>query len=272
MKKITKFFVTACVGLTVLGAASGCNRYVGDYTYAQKSFIESGSGEIVSLSIDYENAAIEVKFDPSATAVSVSYPQMQTKSGKELSEVTVRETANALTIEEDTDVIFKLGVGINTPEAKISVVLPATRTYALDLSVDNGAITFLGDSAALSSLTIDTDNGAIALSATEVNVAGRVEMTTDNGAISVGKLTASALMIETDVGAVSASELFAPEVTVSVDVGEIDVTLAGKKEEWSVVAETNVGESNISTNVDTARPYKLTLSTDVGGIKANFLG
>ena len=316
MKKIFKILLPVALCLILLGGiaftigfgCSGCKwGELGNTKVEQKLFTEREDNLLSSIEINYENADIQITFDETATAVTIEYPQLQNKKGKNLSEVTVTEGENSVVIREKiADWTFG-SWDFSSPA--MNVVLPAARSFALTIDTDNGDIKVTG-TGKLSTAKLTTDNGDVnarratvvcekALTLTSNNgdvllfkdfqaaslyaetdngdvcaysgtVSGKIELETDNGDIeaSEGVLKAAEMRMETDNGDIELKKLDADKITLLTDTGDIEATLVGKKTDYSITAKTDLGDKNITNSSGGAK--SLRAESDLGDIDIYF--
>ena len=147
MKKIFKILLPVALCLILLGGiaftigfgCSGCKwGNLGNTKVEQKLFTEREDNLLSSIEINYENADIQITFDETATAVTIEYPQLKNKKGKNLSEVTVTEGANSVVIREKIEGWTFGSWDFSSPA--MNVVLPAARSFALTIDTDNGEV------------------------------------------------------------------------------------------------------------------------------------
>ena len=101
MKKRIKILCIVAAGLIFLGGllyligfgASGWKwSKLGNTKLEAKAFTEQEGGALSEIVIDFENADVDILFDADAQAVTIEYPQLQLKNGKNASKITIEKT------------------------------------------------------------------------------------------------------------------------------------------------------------------------------------
>ena len=298
-----------CIIFTVGFFASGGDFHsLSNTVKIEQTYTETSP--LGAISVDFNNADVEIYFDESAESVSVKYDKLETKNGEPKNEVTIEEADGKVTFTEKQTWRFFISLW-DFSDPKVIVTLPSARTYTLDIQTDNGNIKLHGDTCNLKSLTlcsdngniqtknanvtcseatyletdngnielgqfttgkltVDTDNGNVTLQSGTVS--GKALLTTDNGNIRVnGTLTADAIEIDTDNGEIEAEAgvLDAKGVTLKTDNGEITARLVGKKSDYNIVVEQDLGETNVVSENNGA-DKSLSIDNNIGDIKILF--
>ena len=285
MKRIFSIIFAAVTAFILTLPLSSCGKFLQVKT---KSFTESG--RIERVKIDYENANISLQFEKTAQSVSAVYSYL-TKGEEIVSEAKAVEEDGVLTITEKR--VDKISFGaINLKDTPaVDLILPVDRIYKVEVKTINGSITVSGDARAeWNAFTASTVNGEIELQS-EAYCSGGVELITVNGAIEVGALSAEILTAETENGAVTLqNEVAARAVTLSTsngaikasagikasiidletEVGAITAKVVGKKEDYSISVETELGKSNLQSAVDYGKVNTLEVETEVGEVQISF--
>ena len=316
MKKSIKILLILAAGLLLLGGVLfaigfGVNGFqwskIGNTKLEMQYFTEQEGGALSEVTIDYENADVDIMFDASAERVTIEYPQLQLNNGKNVSKITVEETAEKITIREKAGAwIFGLW---DFTSPKVKVILPAERTYALTIKTDNGDVKVTGDGK-VKAVTLETDNGDVHAKTATIACEGNLIMTADNGEIylfknfdtdslyvetdnsdiycyggtargkieiesdngdiemSSGVLKGTDIVMETENGDIELSLLEGERISLTSDVGDIETTIAGRQVDYTVKISIDVGKSNIGNSVGGAKT--LMVENDVGDIDIYF--
>lgn len=282
------------------------NTVMIEQTYTENSTLHT-------LSVDFNNADVEVYFKEDATEVSVTYPKLETRNGKAKNEITIEESDGAVSIVEKQTWRSFISLWDFTGSKTVTVTLPSARAYTLDIQTDNGNVELYGDTCNLKSLTLNSDNGNIQTTNATVmrseamsletdngnielgqfatgkltvdtdngnvklqsgTVGGNALLTTDNGNVSVnGTLTAEKIEIDTDNGKIEASDgvLDAKNVILETDNGDITARLVGKKTDYNLTVEQDLGKSNVASE-DNGADKTLTVDNNIGDIEIIFYG
>ena len=251
-------------------------------------FTESAENPITALALDFDNSDITVVFDETAESVVVEYSLLETRKGKNLSEVTlINEDGKLILIEKISS--WKLGLWDFT-NPKTTIILPAARSYALAIETDNGGVTLTG-AGQTTSLSVNTDNGDLTL--TNIVCENTITLNSDNGTILLENITAKTLTAESDDGDIRIKgNLLAEHIQMQSDNGDIKtkegildgknlvfesdngdikVQLAGKQTDYAVLVKTDNGKSNLAPSLNAsqdARNFKA--ETDNGNIFVTF--
>ena len=228
----------------------------------QNTFEEKTDNRITTLFIDFENADVSVKFE--GETLSVAYPVSYNRKGKPLSKVTLTESNATLSVAEQT---FPQAFLWNFTSPKVTVTLPADRTYTLTFVTNNGDIT-VGAGGKTSALHAETDNGDVKVQ--RIESAGNLYVETNNGDVSVqGAESAGDIHVETDNGDVTLTESSTQgKLTLKTDNG--DIKASGQLTANEIFAETNNGDMLCANAVLQAN--KITLNTDTGDVNAKIYG
>ncbi|MFF0411105.1 DUF4097 domain-containing protein [Kitasatospora sp. NPDC004745] len=109
-------------------------------------------------------------------------------------------------------------------------------------------------------VTVHTSSGDIALD----DVAGAVDVRTDNGDIKGTTLKGDKVHAKTDNGGITLTPGKAQDITARTSNGEIKVTVPTAA--YHVSASTDLGEKHIGVQNDPNGKYRLDLGTDIGEI------
>ena len=252
---------------------------------ANKVYTESADNPINSIIIDYENADVYVTF---GDTLSVSYSELYTKGGEQISDIFLTDGSGNLSIRERL-MPFK-NIGFDATEPRITVTLPRDRAVSLNVETDNGDIDLVGNGLTVSNLVLNTDNGDVELSQISAN---KISVSTDNGSIEAknltateaikldtengeidleGSISAASLEVEVDVGDISheGGVITANRVSLSTSVGEIEVTLAGAQNDYTIRVEKGLGASNVKTAQGGDK--RLDIESEIGNITIRFAG
>jgi DUF4097 and DUF4098 domain-containing protein YvlB len=299
MRKILKRFTLIGLLLTLLGgviflvgfAMSGFDIHkMGNIQIEEKQYSESAENPITSISLDFNLADFEILFDDDAESIFIEYPQRQTKKGKNLSKITLTETENSVTITETNNKFFLSAFNFVSPVVRVT--LPASRTYDLSVESNTGDITILGNGT-LSSLFLETSTGDTSTKRANLTCLGECEIETNTGDVYLGnfeadnlsistdtgdielfgRLKANLLDIEVDTGDIEADDgvIDAVHIVLSADTGDIEATLLGNPSDYAIAADTDTGDSNISSSLGSSPTRWLEVETDTGDIDITFI-
>lgn len=278
--KAKRFFIALLiVGLccTVLGCGIFCIGFaaadwkvlsIGNVVIETKEYKETAETPINNLTIDFNNAKLDVEFSETADSVSVTYPLSKTHKGKTLNHVAVTEGSGSLTIVETTE---KRTVSMwNFTNPIVSVILPSARTYTLSLTTNNGNVRLNGTLCETDSLLLESDNGDIACNVASLVCANDATLKTDNGDIRIGNFTAKTLTVNTNNGDVSLgnAEGKADEITFTTINGDV-------KANGILIAETIVFKTvngDIEAEDGLLNGTDVLLFTTMGDVEATLYG
>lgn len=133
-----------------------------------------------------------------------------------------------------------------------------------ELRAQTGAVRM--ERCAADRVTIHTDTGAAKL----VDItANSLDCKTDTGAQTLKIVTATTVTLEADTGSIRAERLSASFLTAEADTGSIHLNIVGKKEEYSVWVDVDLGSKNISNQAGTTEKT-LNLRADTGSVHVTF--
>ena len=283
-------------------------QFLSNVKTVTKRFEESADNPIQSIVIDFDNAEIEVRVQDDIDTLTIEYPQAQNKKGENISEIKVEETQGAISITEtykwqaqlfswnvsNPTVVLYLpahraySLDLSSNNGEIRFTQGALNASAIALHTNNGAVTTTqADIACSGDIQIETDNGAIKLgfmqanalkaetdngevSLSDCSVAQTVSLESDNGAIVLtGELKANEFIVETNNGAIGGSGVIqANKITLSTDLGNVSAKLSGKKSDYTITVERDLGNTNIHSQ--TGGEKILSVSSDLGNIQIDF--
>ena len=266
MKKLYKKILFGGIASTLLGGVFflvGCGangfdfRFLSNDKIEQKEYIQDESKNITELSFAFDTTDFIVNFDENAQGVSVSYPQRQNKKGTNVSEITITETENSLSITEKP--LFHISI-FDFNEKKLIVTLPTSQAYALSFKGDTGDVT-VNAGGSFSNLTLKISTGNMSLSNVQADKlsatvsTGNIEV---NSATVAGNFTTKASTGNTTLSSITAGSLSMKATTGSVKINGATVTDA-------VSMETSTGNITLLGEV---KASSLTVLADTGKIKA----
>ena len=279
-------FLVGGIVFFIAFAASGFNfNGLSPMTVENKTYTESATNPINSITLKYLNADVKIAF---GDTLSVSYPTILSKGGNAVSEVFVTDTNGKLTLSERIDPMKSIVLGDIKPEVVISV--PRDRVCDFRIETENGSVTMEGEGLPVGSFIADTDNGNVTLNklsataihastdngfitVTDATASVKIALETDNGEIEMfGNITAPALEAETSTGDISHENgaIFSDKINITTEIGDIEATLAGSQSDYTILIEKSLGTSNVSNA--TGGSKRAELETDMGDIEISFLG
>lgn len=303
---LTGFILLLCGGIifVICLAVSGWDiRFLSNVTAQEIEYTEPPESQLTNITIDYENTDILV-YTQDAPTVRIVYPQSFYKNGEKATEVTITETENTLKITEKSINGWQFW---NFTAPKTKLYLPADRTYTLTLSTNNGNVTLDGTAYSVNAISLTTDNGNIHTKKA-ITAQGKVNAETNNGNITLQEVSAQNITAETDNGNVClytgvATEqirletnngnvtitksgtantvhlssdngnievdgVTAESITFETDVGNVEGTVIGKKSDFTITVEHNLGETDLYPQTGGAKT--LHVETDIGNIEIRF--
>lgn len=233
--------------------------------FEEKTYTETDA--VTTLNVDYESANVQTEFVPAGSALTVRYPQRQNKNGENTAAVTVTEESGVLTVSEKSNFTAQL-FAWNWTAPTVVLSLPADRVYTLNLQTDNGDVRLGAGDYSVGSLSIESNNGDLHLEDANVTVQDSVTVSTDNGEIYLGSVTAREMNVHTNNGEI---ELQAVALTgnFSCKSNNGKILLKESVHAANIRVETNNGE--ICAN-GCLQANDITLDSDVGSITALVYG
>ena len=291
--------IIAVIGLSIVGwdftKISGISITEGSYTEL---------GEITEINVKVDTSEVSLVFDETAEAVTVTYNNEENKSGETVREVSVTEADGKLTISEKINWKRSLGL-FNFNNTRVTVTLPTSRIYTLNIETDTGDVSVKGSATAttakfetdtgdiyiekintgLLSLSVDTgditlkDTSATLMIDIETNTGDvllggalsspAVKIETDTGDVKInGTLTAQTVKIETDTGDVKEGLVDAASITLISDTGDFKLKLVGKSSDYKTSVSLHTGDTNVSKNLSGDK--SLDIRSDTGDVYIYF--
>ena len=227
--------------LTLLGGTlflTGCGANGFDWNVLsnvqiqQMEYVESAGKNITDIDLNFDTADFNIDFDENAEGISISYPQRQNKKGKNISEITVIETENSLTIAEKQESYFAF-FDFNNP--LVTVTIPSARVCALSIEGDTGDVV-LNDGGVFSSLSVKVSTGDIHLSNIQ---AEKLEATLSTGNLTInGASVTGTMSTKASTGDISLSQVTANTLTANASTGNIRISDTALVEALNITTST----------------------------------
>ncbi|MDH6707439.1 hypothetical protein P3T27_004176 [Kitasatospora sp. MAA19] len=218
------------------GALSACNpvgtRFSDDATVSDK---------ITAIKLDTSAGDITVHGKAGATQAAV-HRDIEYRSGKP-----------GATTRVDGGVLVLSGCGRNC-SVDYTVELPPGLPISGGTSSGGVKLSQVGE------VSVHTSSGDITLD----DVAGPVDVRTDNGEIKGTSLKGDRVSAKTDNGGIKLTPGKAQNITAKTSNGEINVTVPTSS--YHVTASTDLGEKHIGVQSDPNGKYRLDLGTNIGEI------
>ena len=292
-KKILIILLIAFGGLTLIGGSIftiGMSVAGWDFSvmntvnYEYKTY--TGTQDVTRLELDFDTNDIKVYFDETATQVRVEYAEKYTKKGKQFTQTTITEENGVLKINQEQKFIFYTEFSVGE-SSLVSVYLPKTRAYDLDIETDTGDIWLNGNGSA-TNVSVNTDTGDVFING-EVSVTEKAELETETGDIFIrNTLTAPSVEMETGTGDVWLGRLSGQNLAVKtstgdvrnyadglldftslqfkIGTGDVSLRLIGKYTDYCVDVKTNTGDVHIAGYPDSTKTRTLIIRTSTGDI------
>ena len=280
--KIDKFIlwfgvILLLVGTITFGAAFALSGFRFDFLSniktVTKRFEESTDNPIQSVSIDFENANVEVRIENGTDAFAIEYPQLQNKKGENVSEIKLEEKNGAISIVENyqwQDHLFSW----NFQNPTLVLYLPQERVYALDLQADTGEIRFTSGNLNVSKITLKATTGDISTKDCAISSTGEARFETTTGDINVGELSAQTVVLKTTTGDLTAHKALKAETSLSLKATTGTIKTLGAITAETITAQTSTGDLKLTGNVyANAITFKMTtgvLTARIAGKKADY--
>lgn len=226
------------------------------------SFTESADAPIDKIELLFDTTDITVKFDDSASEISISYQMLADKNDKAITTITTAVDSGKLTLKED--LARKINLFPFSPSTKATVTVPASRIISLFCNVDTADITVIG-SATLQSVTFKSDTGDVNTKDAIIKSLSSFSIETDTGDSRLGKIDTPSLIIETDTGRTTFTEDVVTDVAkIETDTG--DITVMKSLTANRIDAELDTGNLKFKGNVKTS---SLLIETNTGDIETD---
>ena len=278
--------ILTLLGGTLFLVGCGANGFnwsaLSNVQIQQMEYVESAEKNVTDINLNFDSTDFLVMLDDNAESVSVSYPQRQNKKGENISEITVTETENSLSITEKQKKHFSF---FNFTDPLVTVTLPSSRVYALSIEGDTGDVV-LNDGGVFSTLSIKISTGDISLSKTQAEelqatlstgditindatVTGAISTKASTGDISLSKVTANSLTAKASTGKVKLSNLIVTEsLTVQTSTGDIILNENITANTLTITADTG----NVKAKDALIDSMDISITTDTGYVKATLTG
>ncbi len=263
MKKyIITIIVTALVLAAIAGAIFLADKLFYDPNDENHVLTEAySSSGIESLAIYIEVGYIDIIESSSASDFLVSTVGVDGDFYK------VAVEGDVLSISSEEVKWYEREVYETVDSYGITVTVPSGFDGTIAAGTDAGKLSVTG--VTVSELDVHTNAGDITL--TDIHTS-ELEADTEVGDITVSGAYASKATLEADVGDVTFAEASRPEtllssLSVTTNVGNIEVSLAGERQDYQITAATDRGECNVENGGD---GIYINLSADVGDITVSF--
>jgi len=265
MKKLFSRLLALGIILVLIGgivfvigfAISGFNfKKLSSAKVVDGSFTESADAPIDTIELLFDTTDITVKFDDTASEISVSYQTLADRNDKAITTITAIVNSGKLTVKEEC--ARKINLFPFTPSTQATVTVPASRVISLVSDVDTANITVIG-TATLQSVVLKTDTGDVNTKDAVIKSLTSFSVETDTGDTKLGKIDTPSLSIETDTGYTKLTEDVVTDMAkFEVDTGDITVmkSLTANK----IEVELDTADLKIRGNIKTSSLF-IDLST-----------
>ena len=274
MNKVWKIILLIGLILILLGAilfiaafaiSGGDLSSLSSVITEQKTYTEPAGVGINTLSVNFENSEIRVKFDSNAETLSLQYQLYCDRNGNPKNEVLIDQTGSSLEVSERMIWYRNLFQLWNFSDPEVTVILPANRNYTLTLKTSNGNILLEGDGVSLCKLTLKSNNGSIRTDQISLLCEEEIELCTDNGSITTGAFGAQGLVAQTNNGRITLGEGTVEELArIETDNGQIE--LKGKMQAGQAQIDSDNGKITVKEGITAQR---ITVTTNNGNITAS---
>lgn len=227
------------------------------------TFEEGTNDELSSVHIDYEHAAVHVCFDDTAERVTVAYPQLQSKKGKNLSNLTLTNENGALKITERVHKWRATWWDFTSP--RVTITLPSARAYDIVVTTESGDVVVEGKGNART-LLLSTDNGKVTTESAELTCSGSLTAKAENGNLRLGKIVCERLDARTDNGDIFAANALDVSETAAFETDNGKVRFSSTVHAKSVSVRTDNG-SITTTDEGAIDATTLLFSADNGNVR-----
>ncbi len=215
------------------------------------------------LIIDIEDSDIKFVFDENADKIKLTYFDTFNKKDEIISDISVLVADGVTTVKERMS--WKESLFLFTKQREMTVVIPASLSLDISVSVEHGDVEFSG-SAMLKSLTADAESGSIDTTAAVLNVSENIKLESEHGNIKLGDIDAQKLTVSTDNGDVDSRSgvLNVGKIYISTEHGDIRL---GKITGGATLAiESDNGSTKFFGDINVS---VLAIKTEHGSIKCD---
>ena len=230
MKKLFSRLLALGIILVLIGgivfvigfAMSGFNLdKLSSLKVVEGSFTESADAPIDKIELLFNSTDITVKFDETASEISVVYETLTDKNDKAITTISATVESGKLTVKEAC--ARKINIFPFSKSTKATVTIPKDRVISLISKVDTGDVTIIG-TATLQEVSLTADTGDVKTKDAVIKSLTSFFMESDTGDFRLGKIDTPYLHIETDTGYTTFTEdVVADAVEIEVDTGDIRV-------------------------------------------------
>ncbi len=175
------------------------------------------------------------------------------------------DTSSNITVtQKDKDYFnfFKFGIILHSP--KITLYIPSE--YEGTIFIDNNAGEIDIENLQCKVLEIETNAGKIDLE--NSNITDSVIFRSDVGSINVENTTTNDFTITTNVGDIDIEHTIINSINFDAAIGDIDVQLIGNPNDYSIDANTTIGDVDIPNSTNGSK--LINIITDTGDIDLEF--
>ena len=273
-KMLIPIAIAAClliIGICFLIVGLAVNDWkLSDPFYYGERKTETLEGSYSSLDIDCELISVEIL--PAEDGVTkVDYPVH--------SKIVVSCSIENGKLTVDQQFLPHVSFWFHSPKIKIYVA----GTPSVDVTTDTGAISL--HDLTLSDCELSADTGAVHMENCEVDRltleaktgAARIEevrartisCTTKTGAQKLTAISANTVKLIAQTGSIHAKKLEASYITAEASTGSVNLEILGRKEEYTVWVDVDMGSKNISNQHGTT-DKTLNLKADTGSVHVTF--
>ena len=271
------------------------------------SYTEGPDSPIDSIELYLCTSDINVIFDENATEISLAYQTLESNNGKELTTITASVESGKLTVKETRNKKYLIFPYLPTAKTTLKVPASREISLTVDITTGDTTLTgnatlksldihaTTGDidtkTATLKSnsgMSFKVTTGDIRLGKFDTStlfaksttgdvsildgmVSESSEIKTTSGDVSVnGKLTTNTLTIKTTTGEIETDDgvIDAENIEINGSTADVEITLLGKKIDYSVKIDQTTGKSNITNQTDGSRTLKIDVTT--GDVEVDF--
>ena len=241
MKSMVKAIIAgSCVivlGVAILITALALNGWTFKAHFDTKEF----NAEQENSKIVVENSVGEIKINYyDGEKVQIIYPESKKYS------LSISEKDGTVRVKSPSPKWYEFSIWwTDIPETVIN--LPQDTRFELDLTVNAGSLRLLEGEYSKVRLTVNAGS---------LNVK-KVDCDIFNAEVNAGSMQINDLVCETsfkgevNAGSMNAKGVTSPRITADVSAGSLNMTVNGKKSEYSIDAHVSAGSSNLSSQQGT---------------------
>lgn len=251
-------------GAVISGAAA--SRMMDKHTHEDKPVIREINEKVNTVTIDSKMGDISI-LPSDGDKITVEYVECEsnrydTDVNNGVLEIKSKDVLNAENRRRNwADRIFNIDFHRHS-DYTVNVRIPKNILVDLNISADYGEVSAADGK--FKAVECKMDFGGVELSGIQ---AERVTVASDLGDVELKNVQAD-INVECNYGEIRLDRIKGKNITIDNDCGDVKGTIAGKEQDYTINAETNMGDKNLQNR--TGGQNRLDISVDLGDINIKF--